>query len=103
MLAIPRLYNALILNSVRASVVLMVMDGARPVSLPPRIALALKAPVAGVITKMDAAAPESVERAARALKTAGAKKIFKVSVKTGQGVAELGEWLESGAPFRPED
>jgi ethanolamine utilization protein EutP len=99
MMGIPRLYNALILNSCRASLVLMAMDGARPVSLPPRIALALKAPVIGVVTKLDLASPEAVERAERALSAAGVTRIFKVSAATGQGLGELRECLEgAGAP-----
>lgn len=99
MLAIPKLYNALILNSVRAKVVLMVMDGARPVQLPPRIALALKAPVAGIVSKLDLADEDSVEKAAKSLITAGARKIFKLSALTGQGLQELKDWLEAGAAF----
>ena len=97
MLAIPKLYNALILNSTRAKVVLMAMDGIRPVQLPPRIALALKAPVVGVVTKMDLAEEETSERAAMFLASAGAKKIFKLSALTGQGLEELRKWLEDGA------
>jgi ethanolamine utilization protein EutP len=99
MLAIPKLYNALILNSARAKVVLMVMDGLRPVQLPPRIALALKAPVAGVVSKMDLADSETAERAARSLISAGAKRVFKLSALTGQGLGELKDWLEAGAGF----
>ena len=99
MLAIPKLYNALILNSARARAVLMAMDGSRPIQLPPRIALAFKAPVAGVVTKMDLAGDEAGEKAARFLVSAGAKMIFKLSALTGQGLDELRLWLEARAPF----
>jgi ethanolamine utilization protein EutP len=98
MMAIPRLYNALILNSTRASMVLMVMDGIRPLWLPARIAMALKAPVVGVITKMDQADEASADRAARSLTVAGVGRIFKVSVLTGQGMEELAAHLEAEAP-----
>ena len=102
MLAIPRLYNALILNSARASLVLMVMDGIRPLWLPARIALALKAPVVGVITKMDLADEGSADRAARSLAVAGVSKVFKVSVVTGQGLDELRTHLEAEIEGTPE-
>ncbi|MDR1657612.1 MAG: EutP/PduV family microcompartment system protein [Deltaproteobacteria bacterium] len=93
MLAIPRLYNALILNSARASVVLMVMPGDRPILLPAKISLALKAPVLGVITKMDLADAATAGKAARSLSLAGVKKIFSISLVTGQGLTELRDYL----------
>ena len=63
MLAIPRFYNALILNSSRAYAVLMVMNGQNPIWLPSKIALALKAKVVGVVTKIDLADEGSIHRA----------------------------------------
>jgi ethanolamine utilization protein EutP len=96
MLAIPRLYNALILNSSRAKVVLMVMNADRPIWLPAKIALALKAPVVGIITKMDLADDQAADKAARSLTIAGATKIFQVSVVTGQGLSDLRDFLAQG-------
>jgi ethanolamine utilization protein EutP len=95
MLSIPRFYNALILNSVRARVVLFLMDGSRPIRLPARLALALKAPVVGVVTKIDLAAPETIARAAEALEFVGVTKIFKISSLTGEGIADLNEWISA--------
>jgi ethanolamine utilization protein EutP len=94
MLAIPRYYNALILNSVRASAVLIVMNGHQPIWLPAKITLAIKAKVAGVITKIDLANESSIQKAELSLKNSGVSEIFKVSPLTGQGLQELKKWIE---------
>jgi ethanolamine utilization protein EutP len=93
MLALPRYYNALILNSARARLVLFLMDGSRPSPLPARLALALKAPVAGVVSKVDASDPGRLIRAENALRGAGVELIFQVSAVTGAGLAVLKKWL----------
>ena len=95
MLAIPMFYNALILNSARAAAVLMVMDGQRPIWLPSRIALALKAVAAGVVTKIDVAEEASILKAESALLNTGLSEVFKVSPVTGQGLEELSRWIEA--------
>ncbi len=89
MISIPRFYNALILNSVRSRLVLFLMDGSRPIRLPARLALSLKAPALGVVTKIDLAGPEGRKKAAQALEVAGLKKIFEVSSVTGEGIEAL--------------
>jgi ethanolamine utilization protein EutP len=94
MLSIPRFYNALILNSTRASAVLMIMNGHQPIWLPSRMTKALKTKVVGVITKIDLASEDSIKKAELALKNSGVDKIFKVSPVTGHGLAELGDWIE---------
>ncbi|MDL2226504.1 EutP/PduV family microcompartment system protein [Deltaproteobacteria bacterium OttesenSCG-928-M10] len=93
MITIPRFFNALILNSVRARLILFMMDGHRPTQLPARLALALKAPVVGVVTKIDLASPDNVARARQVLETAGVKKIFEVSSVSGEGLDSLNEWI----------
>ena len=93
MITIPRFFNALILNSVRARLILFMMDGHRPTQLPARLALALKAPVVGVVTKIDLASPQNVARARQVLETAGVKQIFEVSSVSGDGLDELNEWI----------
>ncbi|MDR0621954.1 MAG: EutP/PduV family microcompartment system protein [Deltaproteobacteria bacterium] len=93
MLAIPRFYNALILNSSRAYAVLMVMNGQQPIWLPSKIALALKSRVIGVVTKIDLAGPETVHKAELSLKNAGIEETFRVSPVTGQGLECLVERL----------
>ena len=95
MLTLPRYYNALILNSTRARVVLMLMDGDRPARLPARLALALKAPAVGVVNKIDLGDPKNLDRAEAALIGAGVEKIFRVSALTGAGLDELKRGLEN--------
>jgi ethanolamine utilization protein EutP len=102
MLSIPRFYNALILNSARAGLVLMVMDGAFPIWLPSRLCLALKAPAVGVVSKIDLAEPQSLDKARRALKSAGVEALFEVSARTGQGLSELKSFLAERLPSEPE-
>jgi ethanolamine utilization protein EutP len=94
MLTLPRYYNALILNSARARLVLFLMDGSRPTPLPARLALALKAPVAGVVSKADMSDPGRLLRAEEALRNAGVERIFQVSALTGAGLAVLKKWLD---------
>ncbi|MDR3038161.1 MAG: EutP/PduV family microcompartment system protein, partial [Candidatus Adiutrix sp.] len=94
-LTLPRYYNALILNSTRARVVLMLMDGDRPACLPARLALALKAPAVGVVNKIDLGDPKNLDRAEAALIGAGVEKIFRVSALTGAGLDELKRGLEN--------
>jgi ethanolamine utilization protein EutP len=100
MVAIPRFYNALILNSIRARLALFLMDASRPVQLPSRLALALKAPVVGVITKLDLAGADQAVRARQSLINAGVKQIFAVSSVSGEGMKELIEWIYG--PAGPE-
>ena len=89
MLSIPRFYNSLILNSVRASLVLFLMDANRPTQLPSRMAQALRAPVVGVISKVDLATDQGRKQAHQVLINAGVKEIVEISVVSGLGVAEL--------------
>jgi ethanolamine utilization protein EutP len=93
MMHIPFLYNALILNSARASLALFLVSAKRPVRLPAKIALALKAPAIGVISQIDDAAPDGIAKARAALEIAGLKTIFPLSSVTGEGLAVLGEFL----------
>jgi ethanolamine utilization protein EutP len=94
MLSIPRLYNALILNSGRADLILMIVDGNKPIWLPSKICLALKAPVVGVINKIDIAPPDMLLRAKQSLANAGVKEIVRVSAATMEGIEELKNLLE---------
>ena len=89
MLAIPRYYNALILNSSRAATVLFIVDAGRKTRLPAKIALALRAPALGLISKIDQAGPEEKEEARKALLGAGIMEIMEVSALTGEGIEAL--------------
>lgn len=97
MITIPHFYNALILNSVRARLILFLMDASRPCQLPARLALALKAPVLGVISKIDLATEDGLYKARSALTGAGVKTIVEISSVTGQGLDELNKWI-TGVP-----
>lgn len=97
---IPTLYHMLITSSTRASIVLLIADPTQKKRFPARFALSLRAPVIGVISKIDAAAPEAVERAGRILVQSGVRKIFRVSSVTMEGISELALFLkERGGMF----
>ena len=49
--------------------------------------------VIGIVTKIDIATPLQIERAEKMLRMAGARKIFRISSYTGEGVQELAEYL----------
>ena len=93
MITIPHFFNALILNSVRARLILFLMDGSRPTQLPARLALAMKAPVVGIVSKADLATEDTLKKARAALTMAGVKQIFEISSVTGEGMDELNEWI----------
>ena len=95
MIHIPYLFNALILNSTRASLVLFLASAKQRSRLPSRIALALKVPSLGVVSQIDGAGEEEIERAAGALAVAGLGKIFKVSSINGEGILELRAYLDA--------
>lgn len=97
MITIPHFYNALILNSIRARLVLFLMDASRPCQLPSRLALALKAPVLGVISKVDLGSADNLRKARAALTGAGVEKIVEISSVTGQGLDELNVYI-TGSP-----
>jgi ethanolamine utilization protein EutP len=93
MMQIPYLYNAFILNSARASSILFMANAKKYTRLPPKIALALKAPSFGVVSQIDGADADGIRRAKAALETAGLKKIFCVSSITGEGIEKLKNFL----------
>lgn len=103
MITIPHFFNALLLNSSRAGLVLFLMDGNKPSQLPARLALAMKAPVVGVISKIDLADEEKLAKARNSLTGAGVKKIYDVSSVSGEGLEELKNGLtECGYQGRAE-
>jgi ethanolamine utilization protein EutP len=95
MMHIPFLYNALILNSARASLVLFLISAKRYPRLPAKIALALKVPAIGIVSQIDGADETGIRRAAATLGVAGLKTIFNVSSVTGEGIAALREYILS--------
>jgi ethanolamine utilization protein EutP len=89
MMQIPYLYNSFILNSARARVVLFLVSAKQYNRMPPKIALALKAPAYGIVSHIDNATEDQINRAEMLLRTVGLKKIFRVSSITGEGLEEL--------------
>ncbi len=91
----PRFYHALITTSVKAGLVLLVADPLRRLRRSSGFARALRAPVIGVITKLDVARPEDVEAARDSLKYSGVSEIYAVSSLRGDGIRELAERVRS--------
>jgi ethanolamine utilization protein EutP len=95
MVHIPFLYNALILNSARAALVLFLISAKSYPRLPSKIALALKVPAIGIVSQIDGAEEAGIRRAKSALAIAGLKIFFNVSSITGEGIDELREYILS--------
>jgi ethanolamine utilization protein EutP len=95
MAQLPFLYNAFILNSSRAALILFLANAKKPPRLPPKIALALKAPVYGVVSQIDETDEAYIKRAELALINTGIKKIFRISSVSGEGLRELQDFLET--------
>ena len=94
MMQIPYLYNSFILNSCRARAVFFLVSAKRYVRMPPKIALALKAPAYGIVSQIDGTGADDIRRAESALQTVGLKTIFRVSSITGEGLGELKQFLD---------
>lgn len=95
---IPRFYNALIVFSSKAQLILLVIDASNPKPFPSRISKILRAPVIGVINKIDLldnSGDLKVELARKLLKEAGAVEVFEVSAFTGVGLGELKDKIGS--------
>jgi len=91
---IPTLYHMLIMSSTKASVVLLLADPTKKRRFPARFALSMRAPIIGVVSKIDIATPESILRAEKTLAQSGVRKIFRVSSVTGEGIPQLETFLE---------
>ena len=88
---IPMFFHVLIQASVKAAVILFLMDPLRPKHVVPNFSRALRAPVIGVVSKADAAAPEAIETAVQGLRESGVSEVYVVSSETGEGLAALSE------------
>jgi ethanolamine utilization protein EutP len=90
----PLLYNSFLSSSSRASVILFLMNAKQTFRrMPPRVALAAKAPALGVVAQIDGTSEKLIERAEYDLRLMGLKKIFKVSALSGEGLDELKAFL----------
>ena len=90
---IPTLYHMLIMSSTKASVVLLLADPTKKRRFPARFALSMRAPIIGVVSKIDIATPENILRAEKTLAQSGVRKIFRVSSLTGEGIPDLESYL----------
>jgi ethanolamine utilization protein EutP len=94
MMQIPYLYNSFILNSSRARAVFFLVSAKQYSRMPPKIALALKAPAYGIVSKIDGADESQIRRAETLLHTVGVKTLFRISSVTGEGLDELKKFLD---------
>lgn len=86
--------QGLLVTSVETDLVLFLQDAAYPRFMySPGQAAAFPVPVAGVVSKIDAARPEDVAQARELLKLTGADPVFEVSSVTGEGLKELMAFL----------
>ena len=84
-----------------ADVVGLLLASTEPFSLyPPNITCMVNRDVIGIVTKADDR-EGNIDRARRWLMLAGCKKIFYVDSKTGEGVADLLEYLKEPGDVLP--
>ncbi|MGI6002477.1 MAG: EutP/PduV family microcompartment system protein [Lachnospiraceae bacterium] len=88
-------FSSLMVSSYEADLVLFVQDASREqFYFSPGQAGAFSQPVAGVVTKIDIAAPQEIRDARERLELAGADPVFEVSAVTGEGMDKLLEFLQ---------
>lgn len=91
----PRFYNALHMTSADARIVALISDPTRVYqAIPPAFAGSFAKKVIGIVTKIDIAKQEAVEKAVEELKRANAEPVFLVDTIAGIGMEELEEFLE---------
>lgn len=92
---------ALALYAYEADVVGLLLASTEPFSLyPPNITCMVNRDVIGIVTKADDRSG-SIDKARRWLMLAGCKKIFYVDSKTGEGVADILEYLREPGDVLP--
>ncbi|MDO5713138.1 MAG: EutP/PduV family microcompartment system protein [Tissierellia bacterium] len=89
---IPTFYNALIITSYDADVIMLIGEAVEHHSIfPPNFGSAFRKPIIGVITKVDQGG--SVDRAREHLQKAGAKDIFIIDYRKPKTLVELENYL----------
>ena len=89
--------QALIVTAVDVDVVLFLQDASQERFIySPGLAQSFPVPVAGVVTKTDAASKQQADQARELLALAGADPIFAVSAVTGEGIGDLKAFLADG-------
>ena len=93
--------RALALYSYEADVVGLLAASTEPYSLyPPNITCMVNRDVIGIVTKIDDEKGD-VQQAEKWLRLTGCKNIFYVNSKTGEGVAEILEYLREPGDIMP--
>lgn len=93
--------HALALYTYEAQTVGLLLSATEPFSLyPPNITCMCNREVIGIVTKIEHSGAKP-ERAARWLKLAGCKTIFYVDSRTGEGVAQILEYLREDGDVMP--
>lgn len=93
--------RALALYSYEADVVGLLLAANEPYSLyPPNITCMVNREVIGIVTKIDREDADTV-RVERWLRLTGCKKIFFVNSRTGEGVADILEYLREPGDVMP--
>jgi ethanolamine utilization protein EutP len=96
-----KLGRALALYSYEADVVGLLASATEPFTLyPPNITSMVNRDVIGIVTKIDEEAGNAA-RVAGWLRLAGCKTIFYVNSKTGEGVADILEYLREPGDILP--
>ncbi len=86
--------RSLVVTSVEADWAVFVQDATQERFMySPGMAASFPIPVAGVVSKADAATETQLEQSRELLELAGASPIFTVSAYTGQGIDELAKFL----------
>lgn len=87
--------QALVVTSVEADVVLFVQDASQErFMFSPGQAASFPVPVAGIVSKADAATEDQLLQSRQLLELAGAHPIFTVSARTGTGMEALLQFLQ---------
>lgn len=88
-------YSALLTTAVEAQLIVLMASAVEPKqTFSPLFASAFAKPCIGIITKIDLATTEEIQRTKKQLELAGAKKFFMISATTNQGIDELIDYLD---------
>ena len=88
-------YRSLLQNANHAGLVIFLGDPTQVMRYPPKFNTAIRARVLGVVTKIDVSSESMIQRAKRALETAGAKEVVLCSSVTGEGISELRDKIDN--------
>lgn len=88
------LYSALLITAADAELLVLIASAVEKIqTFSPQFASAFNKPCIGVISKIDLATSDEIEKIERQLRIAGARQIFRVSSTTGEGMEQLIKYL----------